>query len=294
MAYEELIQRAIDLHVHVGPEVIPRAYTADTLVAAEKGKLRGAAVKNHFFPVMPQAQSADDGFFTIPSVTLNRFVGGFNADAVRAIAEFSRTRALVWFPTVHAANFLRESEFEIPPEWIDPTRKENIRTRRSGEVEGLSVFDEGGRLRQDVREVLAVIKEYECILATGHIAWQESVALVCAARREFGIERIIVTHPIYKRIAMPLEVQKDLAREGAFIEECYSMRSIDKIPVADIAAQVSAIDAEQCIMSSDVGQTFSPPPSDALAFFAGLLAKEGITDADLEKMLVRNPARLVS
>lgn len=293
MAYDELIRKAIDLHVHVGPEVIPRTYTADTLARAEKGKLRGAAMKNHFFPVTPQTREERGGFLALPSVTLNRFVGGFNADAVRASAELAPGPVMVWFPTVHAENFLKNSEFELPPEWIDPVRKGSVRARRSGEVRGLSVFDGEGKLRKEVREVLEAIKEHGCILATGHIAWQETVALVRAARREFGIDRIIVTHPIYTRIAMPVEVQKELVREGAFMEACYSMYSIDTIPIADIAREIKEVGAEGYVISSDVGQTFSPSPSEALARFAELLSKEGVSDAELEKMLVDNPSELV-
>ena len=108
-----------------------------------------------------------------------------------------------------------------------------------------------------------------------------------------GITKIIVTHPIYQRINMPVEVQKKLTALGAKIEQCYSMYSIDKIPVIKIARQIKEVGVKNCILSSDVGQLFSPSPSEALEIFGGLLQKEGITLTELQTMLVDNPKLLI-
>ena len=52
MNNKEIIKNAVDLHVHIGPESIPRKFTLPDLVKYEKGKIRGIAVKNHFFPTV--------------------------------------------------------------------------------------------------------------------------------------------------------------------------------------------------------------------------------------------------
>ena len=52
MDYRKILQQAIDLHIHIGPEIIPRKFTLPELVDYEKGKLRGVGVKNHFFPTI--------------------------------------------------------------------------------------------------------------------------------------------------------------------------------------------------------------------------------------------------
>lgn len=44
----DIIKQAIDIHVHVGPEIIPRKYTAQLLINAEEGKLGGAVFKESF------------------------------------------------------------------------------------------------------------------------------------------------------------------------------------------------------------------------------------------------------
>lgn len=84
-----------------------------------------------------------------------------------------------------------------------------------------------------------------------------------------------------------------MARMGAFIEQCFSMYSIDRIPIKKITAQIKAVGAEKCILSSDVGQTFSKNPSAALLEFILLLENEGITEKEIEQMLVKNPRHLV-
>ena len=52
MNYREILGQTIDLHVHIGPEIIPRKFTLPKLLDYEKGKLKGVGVKNHFFPTV--------------------------------------------------------------------------------------------------------------------------------------------------------------------------------------------------------------------------------------------------
>jgi hypothetical protein len=124
------------------------------------------------------------------------------------------------------------------------------------------------------------------------VSWQEAVSVVNKAVK-LGLTKCIVTHPIYERINFPIEEQIKLAKLGAKMEHCFSMYSIDKIPVRRIAHQIKAVGAENCIVSSDVGQTFSPTPSEALALFADLLVSEGITENELRIMMVANPRVLL-
>lgn len=296
MDYSKILQQSIDLHVHIGLEVIPRKFLLLELLKYEEGKLKGVGVKNHFFPTI--AMNTKDTLkqkrpFVINSVVLNHYVGGFNTDAVRTSDESSPRPIIVWFPTIHAENILKKQRFEIPAEWINPKLRKEIKPRLSKDIKGLSVFDSKGEIKEEVKNVLDVIKERKAILATGHISWQESQALVKFAIQKVGLEKVIITHPIYQKINMPIEIQKELVKIGAFVEHCFSMYSIDKIPIKQIADQIKQVRPENCILSSDVGQTFSPSPSEALAEFIRLLNTEGITDKEISTMLIANPKRLV-
>jgi hypothetical protein len=294
MNYKDILKQSIDLHVHVRPEIIPRRFTIPELAQYEKGKLKGIGVKNHFFPTISMMKSSEQSQepFVIGSVVLNHYVGGFNADVIRASADLSKRSIIVWFPTLHSKKFLEGQEFEIPKEWLSSGAQKKLKLRRTRDIQPLTIFEQDKKIRKDVLEVLKTIKECHAILATGHLSWEESYELVRVARKDFGITKIIITHPIYQKIAMPIEIQKELARLGAVMEQSYSMYSIDKIRMKEIALEIKEVGAENCILSSDVGQTFSKSPSEALSDFMLLLEKEGVTKEEMTAMLVKNPERL--
>lgn len=295
MNYKEIIKQAIDLHVHIGPEIIPRRFTLSELLDCEKGKIKGVGVKNHFFSTvaMGSAVCRTSEPFIINSVVLNHYVGGFNPDIIRASAELSEKPIIVWFPTLHSKKFLLSKKNEIPSEWINPKSTKKIKPVFAKDIKPLLLLDRKGVISAEVEKVLRAIKKYNAILATGHISCEESRELVKFAVEKVGIKKIIITHPVYQKIDMPIATQKELASIGALMEHCYSMYSIDKIPMSKIAKQIKEVGSKNCILSSDVGQLFSKSPSESLADFIYLLMQEGITKQEIKVMLVDNPAKLI-
>lgn len=289
---EQIIRKAIDLHVHVGPEIINRKYNAYTLAKNQIGKVKKICIKSHCFSTVSWAEQVNDILgvdFLIGSITLNNFVGGMNNDVIYAAAKITKKAFIVWFPTVNSEIFLKRSGEEFRKEWVnDP----NFVPRKSKEIKPVKIL-KNGKLTKEVLEILKTIKEFDCILATGHLSWKESKKVVEEAIK-IGIKRIIITHPIYQLIDMPIEVQKKLADKGAFIEQCYSMYAIDKIPYGKIVEQIKAIGVDKCILASDVGQPFNPDPNEALKIFATELMKRGITKENIETMLIKNPNKLIS
>lgn len=287
-----LIREAYDLHVHMGPEVIPRKYnTPEQLMQSLSGKVAGVALKNHFFSTVPIAAMIPAGKLkVVGSVVLNNFVGGLNPDAIYAASTLAKDPFIVWFPTVSAKQFLNNSTWEIAPEWVD--KNAAFSARKANDIVGIRLLDENNKLTSASIAILRAIKQTDAILATGHISWQESRALIQKAAT-MGIKRMIVTHPIYQRIAMPISIQKELASFGAKIEQCWSMWKIDNIPMNTIAGQIKAIGATNCIISSDSGQSFSSPPNQALYNFCEKLLKEGVSLKELKTMCMANPKKLI-
>ncbi|MFQ5875682.1 MAG: DUF6282 family protein, partial [Dehalococcoidia bacterium] len=296
----ELVREAYDLHLHVGPDILPRRYNVRNLIQEEEGKIAGVALKSHSFPTISAIadvkQQREDGLKLIGSITLNYFMGGFNPSAIYASTVMSREFPLiVWFPTVHAWNHLKHnySEYEIPPEWVkDPL----FRPRRKTELKAIRVSDDiNNRLFEKCTKVLNMVRRLDCIIATGHLSWPEAEALTIEAL-DMGC-KVILTHPMQKDIDMPLEVQIRLARLGAMVEFCYIMY-LDRddpqdYPLDLMAKYINEIGARHCILSSDAGQRHNPGPSESLRAFAGLLCKEGIALEQLEIMMVRNPRYLI-
>lgn len=297
---EELIRNAYDLHMHIGTDILPRRYTVEELVDLEEGKIAGIALKSHCFPtistindVLRQRQTPLRLF---GSITLNYFMGGFNASAIYASAVMSPEHPLiVWFPTVHAWNHLKHnySDYEIPPEWVkDPLFKPRLKT----ELKAIRVSDDiNNQLYDKCVRVLHMVKKMRCVVGTGHLSWQEVEPLARTAL-DMGI-KVILTHPMQRDISMPLRLQKELAQLGAFVEFCYIMY-LDRdneadYPLDEMTDKISEIGADQCILTSDTGQLGNPPPSECLARFVELLSQQGITRTQFEKMLIRNPRRIM-
>lgn len=276
--------------MHIGPEPIPRKYTVQELVNEEENKIAGFVLKNHFCSTAPFIKEAKNtkGIELFGGIVLNNAIGGLNPEAIYAASLLTDKPLIVWFPTINAENFLRQSKYEIAPEWIND---KSFQARNAKDVKPV-VVARNGQLTRETINVLKAIKKYKTILATGHIAWQESVLLVNEALK-LGVTKIVVTHPIYQRINMSIKVQKELAEKGCFIEIPYSMYAIDKISVDKIARQIRIVGPQSIILSSDVGQTFSYSPSIALTKFANKLIEQGINYKELYSMLVTNPRLLM-
>jgi hypothetical protein len=291
MKLEDIIKQSIDMHVHIGPDLIPRKYTLQSLLIEEKGKIGGFVLKNHFYPTAPFIQEIKQSseIKLYGGVVLNNTIGGLNPEAIYASSMLVDSPIVVWFPTIHARNFLMKSQYEIAPEWVN---NKNFIARKSKEVCSIDVVV-NNKLTVDAIAVLKAIKKCKAVLATGHISWQEAV-IVANKALELGITKIILTHPIYQKIAMPIAIQQQLAQEGCFIEIPYSMFSIDSISLEQIIAQISTIHPKNIILSSDVGQPFSASPSQSLSSFVAKLIKRGVSMDAIFTMLVDNPQRLLN
>src|SRR6266699_2022757 len=102
----ELVRGAYDLHVHTGPDLLPRSATDLELAyrCRERG-LAGFVIKSHYMPTAPRAETVRrlvPDINVLGSVVLNTAVGGMNPVAVEIAARAGAR--LVWMPTFDGAN----------------------------------------------------------------------------------------------------------------------------------------------------------------------------------------------
>ncbi len=295
---EEFVRNSWDMHVHVGPDVLPRKYSVESLVKEEEGKISGLVVKSHAFSTAPAVkieEAKNKKIKLAGSITLNNFIGGLNPDAIYASASIStKFPLIVWLPTLHSKNHVNKCKgnHEIPPDWIkDP----NFIPRRKAEVNSINLTDKNGKLKKEVLKTLKMVKKMGCILATGHLWWEEA-ELVAKKALKMGI-KVILTHVTGRDIVMPLKVQKELAKKGAFVEYCYvfwlDRDNPGDYPPQESARNIREIGVEQCIISSDTGQTRNPSPSECLKTWVKLLGKYELAKKDFEQMLIKNPRRIL-
>jgi hypothetical protein len=288
------IEGGYDLQVHVAPDVIERRIDDLDLAKESLARgLKGFVLKSHYFPTAERAQvvtRAVPGIHAFGAVTLNHSVGGLNPVAVE-LAGRSGAK-IVWMPTVDAANETagRAGGTNVKlPFWAQIQRDLSA---MGISPPPLTVLDENGDLTEATRRCLELIGRHNMIMATGHLSRKEIFALVKAAK-EMKVQRVLVTHAEFPSQNLTAEEQVELAKEGAYIEHCFTTMHTKKAPWEVVMDSIRQVGAEHCILSTDLGQTINPPVSDGFAMFAQTLLDGGFTVDQIRRMAVANPGALV-
>ncbi|HLH70521.1 MAG TPA: DUF6282 family protein [Candidatus Dormibacteraeota bacterium] len=286
------IQGAIDLHVHVGPDVIRRRIDDVDLAREFRDHgLAGFVLKSHYMPTAERAaavQRAVPEVRALGAVALNHAVGGLNPAALEVSAQLGAR--IAWMPTVDAANeWTGRPPGAPPPAW--GAFHDQLR-RRPAYPSPISLLRPDGRLSEATNSCLEVISAYDMVLATGHIGRQEILALIPRAR-ELGISKIVITHAEFPSLALTAEEQVELARQGAIIEHCYTTAHTGKTSWETTFANIRATGPEVVVISTDLGQIGNPPVAAGLADFADRLLQVGFSPDAVRRMAVENPGQLI-
>ncbi|MQA04814.1 MAG: hypothetical protein GEV07_19535 [Streptosporangiales bacterium] len=281
---EELLHGGYDLHVHAAPDVRPRRMDVVDLVEHYRAAgMAGALLKDHFLPTVGRGYVLEkwyDDFRCIASCALNTPSGGLNP--VHVEAALAAGVQWVFPPTVTSAWFVEHAADPAETAWLLPRG-----------AAALTVLDDAGELLPAVHDVLDVLDGRDVVLASGHLSPPETQALFAEASRR-GIERRVVTHASIGFIAMPVELQRELAADGALIEHCYvSCLFHEPIELARIKHDIDAVGASSCYLASDLGQPHNPAPVDGLAAALGGLQALGMPKDDLRQVIAGTPGRLV-
>lgn len=270
------LEGAIDVHVHSAPDSVPRSVTAiEVARLASRHGMRGIVYKNHY------AETASLAYLVaqvVPEVeayggiALNRAVGGINRFAIERMALMTgRHGKLVWLPTFDSEHGHRNNTPN--PNFVPVSRN--------------------GVLLPEVLDVLALMAELDLALATGHSSPSESLAIIRAARAA-GIERIIVTHPSSRLVQMPIDVQREAAALGAYLEYPIALALPGgELPFEVFAQQVRDVRPENVILSTDLGQSGNPVHTDGFASSIDRMKQAGFTQDEVDQMIRVNPARLL-
>jgi predicted metal-dependent phosphotriesterase family hydrolase len=131
------------------------------------------------------------------------------------------------------------------------------------------------------------------VLATGHIGIEEIRALVKAAKGA-GVRRIVLTHPDLPSIAMPFDLQAELAKQGVLMERTYMINFSGKVTLDYTFAATRAAGVAGCFLSTDFGQPKSPWPDEGFGEFIQHFLDAGFTRDEVRTMVYDNPAGLVN
>lgn len=290
---KELLQGAYDLHVHSGPDVMPRKL--DDLELAERVQkygMKGYVIKSHYNSTAARAKLINKlypGVNAVGAISLNNAVGGLNWAAVEMAARDGAK--LVWMPTVDAAN--EQEHFKVhKPEKMPYWAALQMEMVAQGRTQASISILENEQLKSNIVAILEVIAHYNIILATGHLGKQEVFALVKAAK-ERNVKKIIVTHPDFPSTTLSKEEQKELVALGAFMEHCFTTPQTGKTSWEEVYTEIKHVGVDNCVISTDLGQPRGMYPDEGLELFAINLLANGFSDKDIRKMFVENPTQLI-
>ena len=272
----------IDMHVHTAPDVYQRTYNdLELTAAAVRTGARAIVIKGHHCSTVARAALCNaynrmafdsNAFVMYGGLALNYEVGGLNPKAVQTALEMGAK--VIWLPTVDAENDCRKHG-------------------RSG---GIRMTDNRGVLLPELRRIFMLIKDYDAVLATGHIS-PEEIRCVIDSARNVGVQKIVITHPEYWVVDMSLEMQKELISDyNVVLERCFMQPMKNGQWVSNAERNLEAIrklGAESTILSTDCGNPATPPWEESMGQYLQFMADHNVNRDELRAMTETTPARLL-
>ena len=292
---DNLLRGAIDLHCHSGPSVMPRYCDhIEAMREASEAGLKAVLLKDHYYSCTPVTTLLNKHFseldvHMLSGVPLNNAVGGLNVHAVEHGLKLGAN--LVWMPTFSSANHIAHHHQDAKF-----TEKFPQTTQRMLQPIPLTVLDDDGHLKEEVKAILDLIAAEDVVLSAGHLNIREIWPLFEEARKR-GVKRLLVNHPTYV-VDATLDDMRQLASEGVYMEHSMCMwvpGSKFKFYDDQFLRQViEAGTVDLTILGSDLGQQGNPSIADGFRNVIGQLLDLEYSDEAIRKMTSGNTSRLMN
>jgi hypothetical protein len=161
-----------------------------------------------------------------------------------------------------------------------------------------------GKVSPEMDAILKIIARENLVLATGHVHPEEVIAVIRRGK-ELGVKNMLVTHGFTSVPGLTMAQAKEVADMGALIEVCFLqfqagpnapltfLTHWTQINAKHVAEAAKQIGAKSLLISSDLGQSANITHPDGIEVAINRVKAEGLSDADVELMLRKNPARLL-
>lgn len=273
---------AADLHCHFGPDA-HRERSVNAIEAARDAAIADHAavvLKSHDSPTAALAAIVDEivpGVQVFGGICCDREVGGINPAAVETALRLGAK--IVWLPTTSS-----RQDFQS-----------GVAAKIGIPGPGISTCDpESGELLYQTNEVMALVAQYDAILATGHISAYEHYKVAKAFARK---GKLIVTHAMEELAGPNLSIEQcvELADLGAVIElaALTCVGSLATRSTEQIAACIEAVGPERITLATDYGQKVNVRPARGFSQFGEALLGEGLTQPTIRRMACTNPCELL-
>jgi len=277
---EGLLEGAIDIHIHVGPDIKERLLNGfEAANQAREVGMKAIVLKGHHINTTDRAEmisAAIEGIKVYGGITLNKSMGGFNPFAVEVAIKLGAK--MIWFPTQSAASHLK--------------------SKGKPYQDGLTVFqgglDSSGLIHPEIKEICKIIAESNVVLATGHISFQEIMALIEVAQ-DVGVKKIIINHPQNRCVGMGIKEQLAVSVKGVYLEQCFNFCTphLPLLKPEDLYKAIKEVGPQKCVMATDMGQVDNFQPVEGLRVFIQMMLDRGITKNEIKTMVADNPSLLL-
>lgn len=316
---KQLLEGAIDIHVHAGPHIFSSPRRVDPVQAAIQARDAGmrAIVYMDVFEMSNgtawMVNRLVPNFKSFGGLIMNTVYGGMNPRAVRTALSYGDGAKYISFGA-HSTYFQASREGRkvdgkfVPLSELYPKFK-------TEELDRCIRIPEGGP-GPELEEILTLIAARpEAYLNTGHVSVPEAIRLIELAE-QYNIKKVLVASSVTKIATM--EQLKWMAGKKAFIEYTLAaythttpipkthyyvereyasidegMSEEDLGGVRTVAEQIEALGAEHCIIGTDFGVYTLPEPVEGLREFIACLLDLGIPAEDIRKLTKTNPERLL-
>jgi microsomal dipeptidase-like Zn-dependent dipeptidase len=119
------------------------------------------------------------------------------------------------------------------------------------------------------------------------------------------VKNILITHGLTNVPGLTMAQAKEVTQMGAVIEVCFLqflagpnaplafLTHWTQINAKHVAQAVKELGAGSVLISSDLGQSGNMVHPDGIETAIAAMKKEGISDADIDTMMRKNPAKLL-
>ncbi|MCU4295860.1 hypothetical protein D3I60_01980 [Brevibacterium permense] len=263
----EVISGGFDLHTHTSPDIVERSQTiTETAADFARHRLGGFVVKSHVVPttLLVAGAQRDLPATPLPSITLNRTVGGLNPVAVEAAAVMGAR--VVWLPT-------KDSRLQHQHEGQASHAHLNVLV--------------GGQPSEALHEVIATAAAHQMTIATGHLG-EDEVFAVLAVAREHGADNVIVTHPCLPHLRISDSAIAEMAARGAWIEHTMNSLATGKVGLDHVLDLIERCGTASTLLTGDLGQPEFGSIAGGLVMWAVLLLRAGCSPFRVREMIVSN------
>ncbi|NNE36649.1 MAG: hypothetical protein HKN13_15555 [Rhodothermales bacterium] len=316
----DLLEGAIDIHVHAGPHIFSSPRRVDPVEAAEQARDAGMRAIV-FMDVFEMSNGTSwivnrvvPNFKTFGGLIMNTVYGGMNPRTVSTALNYGSGAKYISFGA-HSTYFQAAREGHLVDGTFVPLSKLYPKFKEQ-ELDRCIRIPLEGRPDAALDEILRLIADHpDVYLNTGHVSVSEALRLIELAA-EYKIEKVLVASSVTKIASM--DQLKSMAASGAFIEytlaaythttpipktHYYVEREYMSIDegmheepsggVRTVAQQIDELGAKHCIMATDFGVYTLPTPVEGLRSFAACMLDLGISSSDITTMIRSNPERLL-